>query len=569
MRRMLLLLCVLASASCGVPISLEPRADASSAAAADQGRTLIMASGSEVQSLAPKVMGQVNASRTTRLFNAALALIDGSGRPRPYLAEALPEFGTDTWRVVAGGRMETVWRLRPNLTWHDGTPLTAQDFVFAWRVYSAGLGVFLPTPQDIIEDVAAVDPQTLSIRWATMYPDANAVVLEQLDPLPRHLLLADFEALREGPQNRDAFLRRTFWTTEYVGAGPFRLSRWDAGVQLQGEAFDGHALGRVKIDRVIVRIMPDDSAVAAAVLSGQVHFTVDHALRIEQALVLKREWASSGGGVVIYTPAYTHVVAVQLRPDFLRVPALRDLRVRRALASTFDKQSLVDSLFDGEGRLAETFIGPEHAFFAQIDPSVTKYPYDPTRAEELMVTAGFRRGADGVFVKENGEQFAPAFWTTPSAQAERLQSTLVTEWRRNGYDVHPQIIPQEKARDNQLRSTFPGLLAYGVSPNVLDAFESFTIAQIGEPENRWSGQNRGGWNNPQYDRLIDTLHTTVEREQRIAQLGELAHTLSEELPVYPLLLSLGAITHVASLTGPEPGVREATDYWNIQNWTFN
>src|SRR5438067_707306 len=66
-----------------------------------------------------------------RLFNAGLTLLDGDARPLPYLAESLPQLNSDSWRVFPDGRMETAYRLRPNLVWHDGAPLTADDFVFS------------------------------------------------------------------------------------------------------------------------------------------------------------------------------------------------------------------------------------------------------------------------------------------------------------------------------------------------------------------------------------------------------------------------------------------------------
>src|SRR5438477_6437978 len=70
------------------------------------------------------------------LFNATFALLDERGHESPYLAESLPQLDTDTWKVFPDGTMETTYRLRPNVTWHDGAPLTAEDFVFAWQVFA-------------------------------------------------------------------------------------------------------------------------------------------------------------------------------------------------------------------------------------------------------------------------------------------------------------------------------------------------------------------------------------------------------------------------------------------------
>jgi ABC-type transport system substrate-binding protein len=58
-------------------------------------------------------------------LTAALSYWDERGEAAPLLAEGLPKLNTDTWRINPNGSMETTFRLRPNLTWHDGTPLTA------------------------------------------------------------------------------------------------------------------------------------------------------------------------------------------------------------------------------------------------------------------------------------------------------------------------------------------------------------------------------------------------------------------------------------------------------------
>src|SRR5581483_360864 len=103
--------------------------------------------------------GPSSPSLTRRAFNAALALADGKGEIHPYLAASLPQLNTDTWRVTPDGKMETTYKLRPNLSWHDGAPLTADDFAFAYRAYTEPeLALFLPTPQDLMQEVVAVDP---------------------------------------------------------------------------------------------------------------------------------------------------------------------------------------------------------------------------------------------------------------------------------------------------------------------------------------------------------------------------------------------------------------------------
>ena len=93
-------------------------------------RTMVMAARVEPQGLAFKLLiSSADTRSARRLLNAVLMVTDDKGDTYPYLASALPRLDTDSWRVFPDGRMETTYSLRPNLTWHDGVPLTAVTVV--------------------------------------------------------------------------------------------------------------------------------------------------------------------------------------------------------------------------------------------------------------------------------------------------------------------------------------------------------------------------------------------------------------------------------------------------------
>ena len=162
----------------------------------------------------------ISVAHAVRLFNAELDMDDGQERTHPYLAEVLPSLNSDSWKVFPDGRMETIHRLRPNLTLHDGTALSALDFVFAWRVYSApelGQTRLPPIPQ--VEEMTAPVSRTLVIRWSRPFPDA-ASIGKEFQALPRHILEGPFQA-----GDWESFANLPFWTTQYVGFGPYKLDR--------------------------------------------------------------------------------------------------------------------------------------------------------------------------------------------------------------------------------------------------------------------------------------------------------------------------------------------------------
>jgi len=180
-----------------------------------QSRTVVIAFRNESTTLAPKIQDAVSRGNK-ELFNATLTGRDTKNVPQPWLAEALPELRTDSWRVFPDGQMETTYRLRPGLTWHDDQPLTADDFVFAWRVYTdKGLGVFRPQSQNQMQEVLAPDPRTIVVRWDSPYPDAD-ILTHELPPLPRHILEQPFADYQSTAAARDSFLNQPYCTTEYV-----------------------------------------------------------------------------------------------------------------------------------------------------------------------------------------------------------------------------------------------------------------------------------------------------------------------------------------------------------------
>ena len=189
----------------------------------------------EPESIAAKALRQVGVAlhTTKRLFNAELAILDERGLVRPYLAEAVPRLNSESWRVFPDGRMETVYRLKPNVSWHDGTPLAAEDFVFARRVYGTPeLGLATAPPLNQMEELSALDGRTLVIRWARPFPGADMLVEDAFPPLPRHILESSFTQ-----ESLDAFAGHPYWTRAFVGLGPFRLDRWEPGSFIEAAAF--------------------------------------------------------------------------------------------------------------------------------------------------------------------------------------------------------------------------------------------------------------------------------------------------------------------------------------------
>ena len=577
-QRGIVLLVVLFAVGCGPAASTEQGGDGTGQQR--PARTLVMVARSEMASLAASPPQGLNlgltAGTTTRLFNAGLSLEDGRGLIHPYLAEALPQLNTDTWRVFPDGRMETTYRLRPNLTWHDGTPFSARDFVFSWRVYLVPeLGRSDSPPRNLMEEVLATDDRTVLIRWRQPY--ADAAVLEagggggtgsgkSFPPLPSHLLEQPF-----AQGSLEAFTALPFWSVSYVGLGPFKLDRWEQGAFFEASAFDGHALGRPRVERIRVMFAPDFNTTVATMLAGEGHLTIDDSIRHQQGLILKREWAGNNGGTVLVYPSLWRWVQIQQRPEYAATRALLDVRVRKALAHTVDRSALSEALFEGEGIIADAPIEPTLDYFPRVDRVVTKYGYDPTRAQQLMAEAGFSRGGDGVYTSPTLGRLAFDLAVLQSPQNEAEMSIMASTWRQVGFDVKEVVWSAVQGRDRELRQIHSGLSTTSGSGGD-QTLARHNSANLPTRENGWgggSGANRGGWlAPPEFDRLADAFNATLDRDQRIQILADMARIWTEDAPVISLYFNPTVTAFVAGLQGPQPVVPTSDVAWNVHEWEF-
>lgn len=545
-----------------------PRATAPVSTGSDQPtavaepRTLAMVIQVEPSGVASRALVERGVAIHTvkRTFNADLVLFDDRGAPQPYLAEALPKLDTDTWRVFPDGRMETTYRLRPNLAWHDGTPLTTEDFVFSLRVYSTqALGLSSLAPFNAMEEIVPSDTRTMVIRWRRPYPDADQLAQYTFPPLPRHILAQPFQE-----DLTDAFANHLYWTREFVGLGPFRMVRWEPGAFIEAERFEAHALGRPGIDRLRISFIGDPNAGLANLLSGNAQMAADLGVDFRRAVTFKRDYIPREGGNVVFHPNQWNSVRFQFRPELVNPRAVLDVRVRKALAHAIDKQTLNDALFDGEGVLAETMLSPLNVYAEAVDRAIIRFPYEPERSEQLMREAGFVKGPDGLFASPEGRFRPEVRYFDPPANT--LEGAAISSgWRQVGFDVQELTYPFAQAQDNQARAQFQAMFIFQTGVGE-PALLGQTSAQIPRAENRWTGGNRGGWSDPEYDRLVDAFVSTLSRDERTRQVAQLTRMYTDLAPGISLWYPTQPIAHTAAVRGPVNTASNALAAWNMHQW---
>jgi peptide/nickel transport system substrate-binding protein len=495
-----------------------------------------------------------------RAFNATLIFKDEHEQPQPYLSATIPQLNTESWTVTPDGRMITTYQLRPNLTWQDGNPLTSADFAFAYQVYAKPeLGASQSTPIKLIAGIDAPDPRTVIIRWNQLYADAT-VENGGFYPLPKHLLEQALQA-----QDPGAFVSSSFWTANYVGAGPFRLIEYVPGDHIDAVAFDGHILGRPKLDKIRFVFIADTQAGVANLLAGSIHYADRFVTNPTDGINLEEQWAITKDGEVLWSPTAIRAALVQMRPEYADPKALLDLRVRKAIAHAFDKQTAIDVLNYGKAIATSTLTPPGVPYYSEIEKVVTRYQYDPRMVAQLMGQAGFTLGSDNLYADGAGKRFTFGVWTSSGEKNVQEAAFFVDSLKKVGIDATQQVSTVQQLNDGMARALIPGISISGANN-----YRAFLSSEAAGPDNRWNGAGRNGWGNAEYDRAYDQYTNTLDLSLRVGFLAQMEKVFTEQLPAIMLYFQNTPTVRVAGLKGPQPIAEPGAGggILRIHEWTW-
>lgn len=258
--------------------------------------------------------------------------------------------------------------IRPNVTFHDGSKLTAEDVAFSVnraidpeKKYPIGASRF-PT----IESATVVDPQTVNVKTKSV----DALLLKRMAYLS---ILPKAYLERVGD---DEFSQKP------VGSGPYKMKQYITGDRLVLEAYTAHSYRKPTIPEIIIRNVPDASQRVNGLKTGELDYI--SAVPLEQIEGLKSAGfslvsldAGSSGGY--------RMTAINYDP-------IKDKRVRQAINYAIDKDAIVKNIYLGYTQVEQgQFLQP--GVFGY-NPNLKPYPYDPAKAKQLLSEAGYPNGID-------------------------------------------------------------------------------------------------------------------------------------------------------------------------------
>jgi peptide/nickel transport system substrate-binding protein len=444
----------------------------------------------------------------------------------PQLAEAVPTFENGLWKIAPDGTMETTWKIRSGARWHDGTPLTSEDLVFTTKLeQDKELPVVIDPAYEVIASVTAPDPQTVTVTWKSPYITADQFF--SLPPVPRHILEEPYQA------NKDSFVSLPYWNTSFVGAGPFRVAQWVQDQHAVLEAFDGFALGRPRIDTIVVKFLPDENAFMGNILAGEVDVTVGKSVTYEQASEIKTQWSS---GRVETRPQ----TVIKMWPQFLepKPAVMLSTQYRKALFHAIDRQEMVESLVPGGvSSVAHSVLLPIEPLFKEGEATAVMYDYDPRKAADMIQQLGYTRGPDGIFRDATGEVLTTQIQATNEAQNTKPSFAVADYWKRVGVAAEVDVVPIQLQNDRRYRAAFPGVSLQGSTSGVQRIGELLST-QARTPENNFTGRNYPRYMNPEFDVLVKNLFSTIPVAQRTQALQTVVQHMTDQVVMYSLFYAV-------------------------------
>lgn len=466
------------------------------------------------------------------VFNG-LTRINERGEIVPDLAER--------WEISADAREYTFY-LRPDVRWHDGQPFEAEDVVFTTGIIHTPAFDGSPYLIQAWQNVQVERVDDLTVRFILEEPFAPFLEQTTLGIVPRHLLVDT----PVGDLDQAAFNARP------VGTGPYRIKEVAADHVLL-EAYEGYHGQHPYISKIEFRFFPDHDSVLAAYRRGEI-------MGVSRVPIKDVPLAHTMENLKVYITRLSgyHVIYLNLRDPIFKEP-----EVRRALLYALDRQKIIDDVLGGQGIVAHTPIMPNSWAY---DPTVRQYPYDPTRARELLESAGWEDTDDDGIRDRDGEKLEFTLSANDDPQWAAIIAEVSHQWAQVGVRAHTETAGWTELKSDYLapRRFDTVLLAWQQMPVDPDAYAWWHSTQI-----TGTGQNYASWVNRDASEALEQARLTPDREERLALYKQFQAVFVDQVPsllLYYPLYHYGVDrevknVHISPLIEPADRFRHIADWY--------
>ncbi len=452
---------------------------------------------------------------------------------KPLLAESRP--------VISADKLTYTFKIRRDVTFQDGHPLTGEDVLFSIKAIKCPLvnAPFLRVYYASVVDAELVDDYT--IRFVTKEPYfLNENVLGGIDVLPRHYydpdnLLKDVtvrELNRETSRQPDNSKRfadhfNKSYNRRPMGSGPYKFQSWKTGQEVmlvRDQNYWGNGkrgIDQPYLDVYRYRIINNPDAALVRLKSGGLDTMnlqpLQH-LRQTRSKRFQKDYQK----LLYFSPGYTYIGWNNAHPIF------QDKRVRRAMTHLTNRKQMVKAILFGLGKVIDS---PIYRFRPEYDESLVSIPYDPQKALGLLGEAGWKdTDGDGLLDKVIDGKSTPFRFEIKFNSGNTIRKsvvlTLQDELKKHGITVTVRQLDWTIFLDDVRNHKFDAMvLGWAMSVNEPDAFQVWHSSQA---DNK--GSNMISYKNSRVDKILEDYRREFDPKIRIELYREFQRILHDEQP---------------------------------------
>jgi peptide/nickel transport system substrate-binding protein len=502
----------------------------------------------------------------SRIFYEPLASWDPDGNLSPVLAAEIPS--VQNGGVSKDGKSVT-WKLKKNVTWHDGKPFTADDCQFTWEYCAdpATASVSIATYKDI--KVEKVDSHTIKVNFAKPTPFwADAFVGVRGMVIPKHLFAAfKGDKSREAPTN-----------LKPIGTGAYRFVDFKPGDIVRGELNAAyHMPNRPYFDTIEMKGGGDAVSAARAVIQTA-EFDYAWNMQVEDEILKRLEQGGKGRADIVAGGNIEHIQCNFTDPwkdvDGERSsaktthPVLTDPAVRQALNLLVDRAAVQEQIYGRTGVATANFLNEPRKFASK----ATKYEFNVEKASQILEAAGWKKGADGIRAKD-GKRLKFVYQTSINAPRQKTQAIVKQAAARAGIDMELKSVTasvyfsSDVANPDTYSHFYTDIQMYTTTMTQPDPelfMNQFTSWEIASKDNKWQGRNITRWKSEEYDKLYKAAESELDPVKRAALFIKMNEMVIQNVVVIPVVFR-PRVAAVSSRLHVEQSGWDS-DFWNLPSW---
>jgi peptide/nickel transport system substrate-binding protein len=465
--------------------------------------------------------------------------VDARGKQVPALATQVPTLQN---HGIRDGGKTIVYHLRRGVLWQDGKSLTSQDVRFTWQaIVDKSNNVQSTHGYDLITQVETPDAYTAVVRlrraWAPAVATFFTYGTSPMAIVPAHILKG------KGP------LARLSFNTQPLGTGPYIFKSWERGNRLTFVRNPRYFRGVPKTRAIVAQEVPDLNTDLTLLRSGQLDWTL---LSPAQRLSL----GTAPGLHFVYAP-FSGFGAIAFN---CRRPPFDDVRMRRAVAMSIDRQRLSDGITKGQYPVIDS---DQPRFSWAYDAGARLPSYDPAAADAQFESLGWRRGTDGL-LRRAGRPLSVVFVTFPEGDtAVRTAEYAERMLRDRGISV---TIKKVTVTQFYLPKSEHGLLLSGNYDMAYVAWRTGADPDDSDIVTCAGPSNYAGYCSAAVDALESKALGVSDVKRRKALYAGIQRALGADLPYDFLYAPQYSFAARDGLQGFAPSPLSPT--WNAYEWYF-